>query len=262
MPWYPSFSLIARVVLRGVLPYPDLPRRIRVRRRARDLATRDPLPTDETAMTGLDYARLALLRSLWSQRETRRAVRGRQWEAAALSARTSMETCILGLWCLHHPDAATKLRPSEIRTTPAMLSFLSSTGIVPDAVIRQAVRELGEPRTLPPVRAMTKQIDAKPGAGLAIAHAGRVPPPMLAIIGKGLIRPLAVTDLIHTPKQARDLRVNLAGTRPDEAAAERQRRARDLYDTVLARLDLDLPPEALKPVVDYLVTKVLAEWDT
>jgi hypothetical protein len=328
---------IARVVLRGVLPYPDLARRVQVRRRARDLATRDPLPADETAMSGLDYARLALLRSLSLQHDTRRAVRGRHREAAALLARTSMETCILGLWCLYNPDAATKLRLSEIRTAPAMLSFLSSAGLIPDAVIRQAVRELGEPERLPPVRTMTEQIDAETGATLAIhlydqayrpasqyfthatssallrhvthdrrrtsrpanswvrrapvrladacvgllagaianhvaapvelfqryaeAHAGRVLPPLLATISKGLVRKLSVADLIHTLKQARDLRGYLASTRPDEAAAERERRVRDVYDTLLARLDLDVPPEAMQPVVDHLVTKVLAEWD-
>jgi hypothetical protein len=86
-------------------------------------------------------------------------------------------------------------------------------------------------------------------------------PPLLATIGKGLARKLSVTDLIHALKQARDLRVYLAGTRPDEAAAERERRVRDLYDTLLARLDLDVPPEATQPIVDHLVTKVLAEWD-
>jgi hypothetical protein len=30
-----------------------------------------------------------------------------------------METCILGLWCLHKPDAASKLRASEFKTGPA-----------------------------------------------------------------------------------------------------------------------------------------------
>jgi hypothetical protein len=142
---------IARTVLRGVLPYPDLMRRGRVRRHARDLTTRDPWPQDEANLTGLDYARLALLRLLWLQHETRRAVRTRQRESAALLARTSMETCILGLWCLHNPDAATKLRTSEIKTAPAMLTFLSSTGLIPDTLIRQAVRALGEPEKLPDV---------------------------------------------------------------------------------------------------------------
>jgi hypothetical protein len=134
--------LIARTVLRGVLPYPDLLRRARVRRRARDLAARDPWPQDEAAVTGLDYATLALLRLLSLQHETRRAVRTRQRVAAALLARTSMETCILGLWCLHNPDAASKLRTSEIKTAPAMLTFLSSTELIPDTLIRQALLAL------------------------------------------------------------------------------------------------------------------------
>lgn len=49
-----------------------------------------------------------------------------------------------------------------------MLSFLSNTGLIPDAVIRQAVHELGEPQKLPDARSMTTQIDAKTGATLAI----------------------------------------------------------------------------------------------
>jgi hypothetical protein len=95
----------------------------------------------------------------------------------------------------------------------------------------------------------------------AEAHARRVLPPLLATIGKGLVRKLGVTDLIHTLKQARGLRIYLAGTRPDEAAAERERRLCDMYDTALTRLDLDVPPDAMQPIVDHLVAKVLAAWD-
>src|SRR4051812_45141854 len=124
-------STLTRTVLRGVLPYPDLPRRVRVRRRARILATSNPLPHDEEQVTGEDLARLALLRLLFLQRETRRAVRTRQREAAALVARTGIETCILGLWCLYVPDAASRLRASEYKTAAAMLTFLSSTGLLP-----------------------------------------------------------------------------------------------------------------------------------
>src|SRR2546421_7216860 len=47
---------IARTVLRGVSPYPDLIRRGRVRRRARALGTGDRWPQDEANVTGLDYA--------------------------------------------------------------------------------------------------------------------------------------------------------------------------------------------------------------
>ncbi|BCJ76172.1 hypothetical protein CS0771_57160 [Catellatospora sp. IY07-71] len=160
--------VLARTVLRGLLPYPDLVRRIRVRRSARALATRALWPRAEASVTGEDYARLALLRLLSLQRETRRAVQTRQRESAALLARTAVETCILGLWCLHVPDAVGRLRASEIRVAPAMLTFLSSVGVIPDALIRQSVMALGEPGKLPDVRSMTEQIDSKTGSTLAI----------------------------------------------------------------------------------------------
>ncbi|MEV4708183.1 hypothetical protein [Actinoplanes sp. NPDC049316] len=154
-------SALARTVLRGVLPYPDLPRRIRVRRSAHALATGSPLPRDEEQVTGEHFARLALLRLLFLQRETRRAVRMRQREAAALLARTGIETCILGLWCLLVPGAAAKLRASEFKTGAAMLTFLSGTGLISQQLIRQSVSALGEPQKLPPVAAMAEQIDAE-----------------------------------------------------------------------------------------------------
>lgn len=329
--------VIARTVLRGVLPYPDLLRRTRVRRRARNLAAREPWPQDEAAVTGMDYAQLALLRLLSLQHETRRAVRTRQREAAASLARTSVETCILGLWCLHHPDAANKLRTSEIKTAPAMLTFLSTAGLIPETLIRQAVRGLGEPEALPDVRSMAAQIDANTNATLAIhlydgvyrpaskyfthatsssllrhvtsnrhrttrpanpwarrasvrlsdacvgllsgaiahrvsaptelflryaeGHASRVLPPLLTAISKGMTRKLSLADVVHMLKQAREVRVYLARTASGEAPIEREARLRDLYDTYIARLDLDVPREAIQPIIDHFVTMVLAEWD-
>ncbi|MFJ8685478.1 hypothetical protein [Micromonospora wenchangensis] len=334
----PIVLVIARMVLRGVLPYPDLLRRARVRSRARDLATRTPWPQDETTATGLDFAQLALLRLLWLQRETRRAVRIRQREAAALLARTSMETCILGLWCLHNPAAASKVRTSAIKTAPAMLTFLSSTGLIPDTLIRQAVRALGEPEMLPDVRSMAAQIDAKTSATLTIhlydqayrpasqyfthatsssllrhvtherrritrpanswvrrapvrladacvgllaggvanqvteptdlflryaeGHAGRVLPPLLATIGKGMARKLNVAGVVHMLRKSHEVRAYLSRTGPEDAPVEREARLRDLYDTLIARLDLDLPPEAIQPIIDHFIATVLAEWDT
>jgi hypothetical protein len=41
----------------------------------------------------------------------------------------------------------------------------------------------------------------------------------------------------------------------------REVRLRGMYDTLIARLDLDLPPEAIQPVIDHFVAVVLAEWD-
>ncbi|WP_018588672.1 hypothetical protein [Salinispora arenicola] len=159
---------LVRIVLRGVLPYPDLARRVQVRRRARVLATREPWPRDDAAVTGEDYARLAMLRLLALQRDTRRAVQLRQREAAALLARTAMETCVVGLWCLHTPDAVHKLRQAEVRVAPALLTFMWHAEFLPELVIREAVRAFGEPSNLPGVRSMAAQVDSRTGGTLAI----------------------------------------------------------------------------------------------
>ena len=46
-----------------------------------------------------------MLRLLWLQRQTRRAVRGRHREAAAMLARASVEMLFLGMYCLAVPEA-------------------------------------------------------------------------------------------------------------------------------------------------------------
>ena len=86
-------------------------------------------------------------------------------------------------------------------------------------------------------------------------------PPLLATIGKGMVQKLSVAALRHTLTQARDVRAYLSRTGADEAPAEREARLRALYDTVLTRLDLDVPPEAIQPIIDHFVAMVLAEWD-
>ncbi|MEU3455300.1 hypothetical protein ABZ671_17140 [Micromonospora sp. NPDC006766] len=321
-----------------MLPYPDLPRRVQVRRRARALATREPWPRDEAAVTGEGYARLALLRLLALQRATHRAVQTHQRESAALLARTAMETCIVGLWCLHDSNAVRKFRESEIKVAPALLTFVSSAGIIPESVIREAVRALGEPRKLPDVRSMTEQIDSRTGTTLAIhlydmayrpasqyfthasssallrhltadyrystkpanswarrapvrltdacvgllagalanqiaepaelfvryteGHAKRVLPPLLVTISKGMARRLRLADLVTTLKQAEEMHADLSRVGPDDAPDDRETRLRAMYEAAIARLDIkDVPDEAIRPVIDHLVTKVLAEWD-
>ncbi|GAA1810850.1 hypothetical protein GCM10009682_35550 [Luedemannella flava] len=325
-----------------MLPYPDLVRRVRVRHRARSLAARDPWPDDEAAVTGLDYATVALLRLLSLQRETRRAVRWRQREAAALLARTSLETCVLGLWCLHNPDAAAMLRASEIRAASTMLTFLSAAGLIPDALIKQAVAALGEPGKLPDVRAMTQQIDAATSARLAAhmydlayrpasqyfthatssallrhvtskrrrttrptnpwfrrvpartadacvgllagaiavrmavpadvflryaeGHAGRVLPPLVVTLGKGLMRKRSLVDLMHLvtemQEETRDMRAYLDRVGTGETRTEREAQLRAMFDKLIARLGLDdMPPDAIQPIIDHVVMKALDEWD-
>jgi hypothetical protein len=92
-------SPVAWAVLRTLLPRPDLIQRRRVRSAARNLVTCSPWPGEDA--TGTDAAQLAVLRLLWLQRQVRRAVRGRHREASVMLARASVETCILGLYCLH-----------------------------------------------------------------------------------------------------------------------------------------------------------------
>ncbi|GAA0912806.1 hypothetical protein Vau01_052200 [Virgisporangium aurantiacum] len=64
-------------------------------------------------------------------------------------------------------------------------------------------------------------------------------------------------------EQARDLRGYLARTQPDTDVGDcRMRTARTRPGPpLLAQVDLDAPPEAMQPIVDHLVERVLAEWD-
>ena len=63
----------------------------------------------QTSATGDQFAQLGLLRLLWLQRETRRSVRAGHVEASAMLARACVDTCLLGLFCLHVPDAPSRL---------------------------------------------------------------------------------------------------------------------------------------------------------
>ena len=74
-----------------------------MRSRARNFARVNKWPEENA--TSLDVAKLATYRLLWLHRQTRRAVRGRDRDAAVLLARSSVETCILGFYCLHQADA-------------------------------------------------------------------------------------------------------------------------------------------------------------
>ena len=99
-----------RVLVLSALPVPDLlPSRYKVRRTAHRLARGcDPWPG--TAASGSDAARLALLRLLYLQRATHRAVRSRQDEAATMLARVSIETYITGMYCVYESDAVAQLQ--------------------------------------------------------------------------------------------------------------------------------------------------------
>jgi hypothetical protein len=128
-------------LLRGVLPYPDLRRRWRINRRAHKLVTCRQWPGDDA--TGMDAAQLALLRLLWLQRLTHNAVSMRRDEDAALLARASIETCIVGLYCIHSGDAIAHLSaPSYGSSGP--VPYLTNAELGSPAAIDSAVLALGE----------------------------------------------------------------------------------------------------------------------
>ncbi|MET7866887.1 DUF5677 domain-containing protein [Micromonospora taraxaci] len=138
-----------------------------MRRTARDLVDCEPWPADD-ATTGEDVAQLALLRLLWLQKQTRRAVRGRHREAAVLLARSSLEACILALYCLHSPEAVARLKAGQLKTGKKLLAFLHNDGIVPHEVINEVLDELGSTSPGPlTVRDMAKLVDTETGGTLA-----------------------------------------------------------------------------------------------
>jgi len=109
-------------------------------------------------------AQLALLRVLWLQRQTHRAVRGRHRDASAMLARASVEALLLGLYCLRVPDAITKLHADNLKSLIDGLAYLEETDIAPAQVIRDCVARIGQPsRMYLSVWDMVKAIDAANG---------------------------------------------------------------------------------------------------
>jgi hypothetical protein len=137
-----SALVTSRQFLKGMLPYPDLLRRHRVRRRAHRLVTCKHWPGDDA--TGMEAAQLALLRLLWLQRITRDAVTERRGEDAALMARTALETCIVGLYCAYSGDAIANMSAANHRTAGEPVSYLSDGGLDSRAAIDAAADALSE----------------------------------------------------------------------------------------------------------------------
>jgi hypothetical protein len=162
----PYLKALAKAILGGMLPYPDSRRRRRVRRAARALVVCEPWPSDAET-TGPDAAQLALLRVLYLQKQTRRAAVMRMPDATVQMARSSLEACLVGLYCLHTDDAIARLREAKINAAIDALSYLLDLGLVPKEVLDDAVAALGRTRTLPQPKDMAELADAKlPGSGV------------------------------------------------------------------------------------------------
>jgi hypothetical protein len=137
------FAPYVRIAIFGMLPSPDLVSRYRMRRAARRLVTLPAWPG--MTASSAEAAQLAMLRLLWLQRETHRAVRGRHREAATMLARASVEALLLGMYCLRVPDAIVKLYSDNLKALGDGLAYIEEADLVPEQVIRKCVARLGSP---------------------------------------------------------------------------------------------------------------------
>lgn len=106
----------------SVLPCPDLASRCGMRRAARRLITLRIWRGKQA--TSADAAQLAMLRLLYLQCETRRAVRGRHREASVMLARACVETLLVGLYCLRDADAIERLDGGALKGIADALTYL------------------------------------------------------------------------------------------------------------------------------------------
>jgi hypothetical protein len=160
-----SLRQIASVFLRGVIPYPDLRRRIVVRRKAARLVTCEPWPGD--AATGTDAAQLALLRLLTLQQLIRRAVRSRHSEEAALLARAAVDACIVGLYCIHSGDAVNALTAANNRAAARVVGYITEDGLISKEALNAAAEALGEQGYDPNLRQWAKWLEKEKGLRIA-----------------------------------------------------------------------------------------------
>lgn len=142
-----------------LLPYPDPLARRHMRKAARRLASGSPWPGEQAEP--LDIARLALSRTLWLQRQTRRAARWRQSEAALLLARASLETCLVGLYWLCEEAQAEQMRGDNARTFRQMFKTMADGEILTEELIEGLSAAIGEPSRLPTLRDMAKRVGAE-----------------------------------------------------------------------------------------------------
>jgi hypothetical protein len=80
---------------------------------------------------------------------------------------------------------------------------------------------------------------------------------MVIMAAKGLGRPFKTARLLAVSRDVRELRRYLAGPAIADPAPVVEARIRATFDAMIA--DRDLPVDALQPVTDYLVAKLLRE---
>lgn len=161
-------TLLAGTV-RGLLPAPDPVRRRQVRADARRLVDCSPWPEDDDATTSLNVAKLALLRLLYLQQQTRRAAKAGVDEAIIQLARSSVEVCVLGVYSLHETNVVAQLKAGYLKAMGSMLAYLVDEGLVTKDVVDQSATAMGGAANGPGVWAMANQIDTALGSTGAVS---------------------------------------------------------------------------------------------
>jgi hypothetical protein len=158
---------IWRMIRLNIASFDPLRRR-RVRVAAKRLIPAKAWATENA--TADEIARVALLRVMFLQRETRRAARHAEGEAAAMLARASMEAAISGLFCINVPGAEKLFEGELARRAKKLLGGLVE-GTDMAGMFDQAFAQIGAGK-LPTVTGMVDQIKANGGsAGIDSLHA-------------------------------------------------------------------------------------------
>jgi hypothetical protein len=154
-----------RVIVRSVLPYTDARARRKVRAEARALVGCSPWRGKEA--NGNEIAQLALLRLLWLQHEAHSAARAGHSESVALLARSAIDTCVVGLYCLITPAAPAQLSDQNAHQFAAMLRYLP-TSFVSERTRKRLVGKIGTPSREPSIWAMAEAVDKAAGDDTAV----------------------------------------------------------------------------------------------
>lgn len=130
---------------RPYVPSYDPRRRKEVREAARRLVTLDRWPGLDA--TSKEVAQLAVLRLLDLQRLTRASARLRQHEAAAMLSRASVETTIVGIWCMCDENAVKAMQSDNAASVKRMLlPLIGSVLLPPPDAVNTLVAKLGVPK--------------------------------------------------------------------------------------------------------------------
>jgi hypothetical protein len=161
--------------------YDPLARR-RVRAAADALVTLKCWPGKEA--TSKEAAQLAVRRSLDLQRLTRTSSRLRQFEAASLLARSSLETTIIGIWCVVDESAIQAMQRENAYSFERMMTPLVGSMFLPPGAIKTAVGKLGTPAPFTlkkPLKAIKKAESPSAAQGLYDTYYS----PLSAFFGHG-----------------------------------------------------------------------------